>query len=235
MLFPHVCDLFGDSANIKYLKASVPEAEIIETSLNDRPYFADNQPDLIYMGAMTENTQTIVCNKLSEYKERIEELIENNARFLITGNALEVFGKNIIDEEKHANEECLNLFDTTAKRDMMHRFNSLYLGKFEQTDIVGFKTQFSHSYYNPGYSAEALFTTTRSAGFNPDIREEGIRKNKFFATYIIGPLLVLNPPFTKLLLADMGYYGELAFEQAAMKAYQDRVTEYSDPKTGLYY
>ena len=55
-------------------------------------------------------------------------------------------------------------------------------------------------------------------------------------TYVIGPLLILNPPFTKRLLRDMGA-GDvtLAFEKEAMEAYEARVKEYSDPNTGFYY
>lgn len=56
------------------------------------------------------------------------------------------------------------------------------------------------------------------------------------ATYIIGPILALNPPFTKYLLEKCGVSNaELAFETAAMDAYNARVAEYSDPSTGFYY
>ena len=65
---------------------------------------------------------------------------------------------------------------------------------------------------------------------------EGIRKNNFMGTYVIGPLLVLNPPFTKWLLKGIGAGDvKLAFEKEAMEAYEARVKEYSDPNTGFYY
>ena len=66
---------------------------------------------------------------------------------------------------------------------------------------------------------------------------EGIRINNFFATYVIGPLLILNPPFTKWYIRNqLGVpIGQLAFEDAAVDSYNCRVEEYSDPKTGLYY
>ncbi len=41
------------------------------------------------------------------------------------------------------------------------------------------------------------------------------------ATYVIGPLLVLNPPFAKYVLRQCGAADpELAFEEAAMDAYE---------------
>ena len=61
--------------------------------------------------------------------------------------------------------------------------------------------------------------------------------NHFFATHITGPLLVLNPTFTKWYMEQMmGVENAvLAFEEAAMDAYNLRVAEYTDPGTGIYY
>ena len=33
MLYPEVCNLFGDISNIKYLKKCLPDAEIIKTEI----------------------------------------------------------------------------------------------------------------------------------------------------------------------------------------------------------
>ena len=46
-LFPEIANLFGDSANFKYLKQSLPEAEFIETGLNDTPAFVSREVSLI--------------------------------------------------------------------------------------------------------------------------------------------------------------------------------------------
>ena len=65
---------------------------------------------------------------------------------------------------------------------------------------------------------------------------EVVRKNNFMGTYVIGPLLVLNPPFAKWLLKEIGAGDvNLAFEKEAMEAYETRVKEYSDPNSGFYY
>ena len=37
VLYPEVCNLFGNTYNIKYLEQSVEDIEIINTSLNDEP------------------------------------------------------------------------------------------------------------------------------------------------------------------------------------------------------
>ena len=57
ILFGEVANLFGDMQNMEYLRETCPSAEFIGTRLTDEPWFVSHRPDLIYMGAMTENTQ----------------------------------------------------------------------------------------------------------------------------------------------------------------------------------
>lgn len=237
MLYPEVCNLYGDLMNIEYLKRSAMESgvdniEIIETSIKSEPYFVNNDDlDLIYLGTMTEKTQELVLGRLKEYKDRIAELISKGQIFLFTGNALELLGEYIECDDK-SKIECLGLFKTHAIRKMLLRYNSLYVGKFEGMDIVGFKSQFTHSYGE----FSGLFETVRGDGLSPESKMEGIRENNFFGTYIIGPLLVLNPPFTKYLLNLMGVKEpKVCFEEASMDVYTHRVSEFMDPKRGLTY
>ena len=62
---------------------------------------------------------------------------------------------------------------------------------------------------------------------NPLDATEGIHYKNFFGTYLLGPFLVLNPPFTKYLLRSMGCADILAFEEEVMAAYNHRVGELS--------
>ncbi len=232
ILYPEVCYLFGDLMNIEYLHRTIPEAEIVKTSLKTPPAFLNGEVDMVFMCSMTEDAQKLAADALRPYKERIEALIANGTVFLITGNALEIFIKHI-ENEDGSKIEMLGLFDFTAKRRMMHRHNSLYLGTFEDMNIVGFKSQFTHVY---GGDADALFETVRGVGRNPDVTTEGMRKNNFMATYVLGPLLIMNPPFTKYVLALLGADDRpLVFEEAAMEAYRLRLEEFNDPKRGFVY
>ena len=231
VLFPEVCNLYGDLANIRYLKESTDKVTVIETKLTDEPYFIENKPDLIYMGGMTEHSQELVINKLNKYKDRIKELIDENVHFLITGNAFEIFGKEILNEDS-SKINCLGIYNTVAKRDMLHRFNSLYVGKFNDIDIVGFKSQFTHSYTED--KLNPLFNTIKSCGINPSTMNEGIRINNSMATYVIGPLLILNPLFTKWLLNEFNINTKLAFEEEAIDAYKYRLEDYMK-KENIYY
>ena len=71
----------------------------------------------------------------------------------------------------------------------------------------------------------------RGRGINDECEFEGIRQNNFFGTYYIGPLLVLNPLFTKYLIKLLGIKGKkLAHEETAIEAYELKLNEFSDPK-----
>ena len=201
MLYPEVCNLFGDISNIKYLKKCLPDAEIIKTEINSEPAFVTQDVDMIYMGPMPENIQEVAIRKLRPYKERIEELIKKNVVFLVTGNAVELFGK-YIENEDGSKIEALSIFNIYAKRDMMHRHNSIFLGKYEEVEIVGFKSQFTMAYGDNenNYFAEA----EKGIGLNKESKLEGIKQNNFIGTYLIGPILILNPLFTKKLIQMLG-------------------------------
>ncbi len=231
VLYPEIGNLYGELANIDYLKRSAKDVKIINTSLNDKPSFLSHRVDLVYMGTMTESAQALAIEKLKTYVKDIKQAIEAGQRFLITGNALEIFGQKIIDEQTVT--EGLGIFAFHTIRAMMKRYNSLYLGDYQDIKIVGFKSQFTTSYY--GEEIEPLFITQRGAGFNKGETKEGIHYRNFMATYVIGPLLILNPLFLSSLLNEMKIEYDLAFREEALAAYQDRLKEYSDPKTGFYY
>jgi CobQ-like glutamine amidotransferase family enzyme len=232
ILYPEVCYLYGDLANIDYLHRAVPEAEVIRTSLKTPPAFLNGDVDLVYLCSMTERAQELVIAALQPYKDKLIELIDKGTVFLATGNALEIFIRHI-ENEDGSKLEALGLFDLVAKRRMMDRYNALYLGKFGDIKVVGLKSQFAHAY---GEDGDALFETLRGAGRHPGDIKEGIRRNNFMATYVLGPLLIMNPLFTKYILGLLGLPDrELAFEEAAMDSYNLRLEEYSDPKRGFDY
>lgn len=227
VMYPELCNLFGDTGNIRYLKCCLPEAEFIGTALPDEPYFVNNEPDLIYMGPMSEKSQQRVIERLMPYKERIEALIGGGTCFLFTGNSMEVLGEYIEDGEDRI--EGLGILKLRAKRDMKNRLNSLFLGKFENTELVGF-----HSRFSVAESEEEGFSEViRGSGTKHGAKFEGVRRNNFFGTYILGPLLVLNPDFTQYILDLTGAGGKLAFEETAREAYSLRLSEFRDTKRHL--
>lgn len=228
VLFPEFCNLFADSQNMRYLEKCLPEATFIETAFNEEPKFMSEKIDLIYLGAMTEKMQEKVISKLRKYKEKIEELINSNTIFLFTGNSLEIMGE-YIENDDGSKVEGLGIFKVFAKKDMLHRHNSFFIGKFDDIEIVGFKSQFTMMYgeNENGYFAEV----EKGIGINKESKYEGIRKNNFFGTYLLGPILILNPKFTKKLIKMMGIEKpKLAFEKEVIDAYEQRIKEFREIK-----
>ena len=228
ILYSEVANLFGDMANVRYLEKCLPEAKFIYTSLNSKPKFISEDISLVYMGPMSEHSQELVIDKLSKYKKEIKAAIDNKVNFLVTGNALEIFGK-YIENEDGSRVEGLGLFNIYTKRDMMHRYNSIELGKFKDLEIVGFKSSFTQSYGD----APKFLKMVRGYGNSKDSDVEGIFKNNFIATSLLGPILIINPYFTKYLFEKMGIKKKLLYEDEMIAAYNKRLEEFKDPKRNL--
>lgn len=222
ILFPEQCNLYGDLKNMDYLRMCLPNAEFIETALSQEPAFVKEDVSFIYMGPTTERVQEKIIKLFMPHKARLKSLIEKGTIFLFTGNALEIMG-SYIENEDGSKVEALGIFDCYAKRNMMKRHNSIYRGGFEDTTILGFKTQFTFSY--PGDGVTGFITNQKGTGMNKKCKFEGIHYRNFFGTYLVGPIMIMNPEFTKKLLDILGE-GSLALEKEVMEAYKKRLTDF---------
>lgn len=226
-LYPELCNIYAESYNIEYLERSSTELEIIKTGHDTTPAFVTDDVDMIYLGCLSERKQEQVIELLRPHKARIEELIDKGVVFLITGNAIEIFGKEIKDDSRVI--PALGIFDFTAERYMKkERHNSQYVGTFrdsngEEITMLGHRSQFSFAYGN--FDANKFIDIEIGIGMNPDTKAEGIYKNNFFATYSLGPYLIMNPLFAKYLLRKLGVKDSLAFESQAIEAYEYRKAE----------
>lgn len=223
-LFPEYGNLYGDPGNIRYLKRCLPDAQFVDTPMHGEPAFASQDVAFVYMGPMTESAQEKAIDRLRPYTARLREMMEHGTVFLMTGNAMEVLGQ-YIENDDGSRIEGLGLLPITARRDMMHRYAGNFKGRFEDMDIVGFKTQFTMAY--PTGETVAFAQAEQGIGLNPGTKGEGVRLHNFFGTYLLGPLLILNPPFTRYLLGLMGVEAApLPFEEEAMEAYRRRLQDF---------
>ena len=228
ILFQEVCGLYGDSQNPTYLQATLPDANFVFTKLTDTPYFVDHDPDLIYIGCMSESVQRRVIAKLLPYRERINQIIEAGIPFLATGNAGEIFAKSIHYITEQIETEALGFFDLTVKTDLFKRHNSMVLSQMQDIQLVGFRSQFSFIY---GNNTNCSFAKCiRGIGINPSSNLEGMRKNNLICTQLLGPILPLNPLFCEYLLQLIHCDAPAAYRDAAMDAYNQRLKEFQDPK-----
>ncbi|MCD7845823.1 MAG: hypothetical protein LUG57_08255 [Oscillospiraceae bacterium] len=201
LLFPELCNLYGERYNVTYLQRCCPEEiQVIETNHKDEPAFAAGDVDMVYLGCMTERKQETVLSLLRRYKHQLQALMDKNVLFLATGNAVELFGREIRDGERAI--EGMGLFDFCSVRYMKEtRHNSQFIGVWDDLTLLGHRSQFSFSY---GDFEESFIHIQRGIGMNPDTDREGLHINNFFATYSLGSFLILNPHFAKRLLEKLG-------------------------------
>ena len=224
VLYPEICCLFGDKANMRYFEMCLPEAEFIKTPVSEMPRFLTEDVDMVYFGSCSESNQERILSRLKDHKSRIEELIEKGVIFLMTGNTFEIMG-NYIKKPDGEKIEALGIVDFYAERTIPKRNNSLFIGKFGETEIVGYTSRFSHAYDIK--ENDAFINVSKGYGSFIDSKTEGIRKNNLYGTYLLGPFLIQNPLFTKHLMGKLGVENpQLAFEAEIMKAYDIRVKEF---------
>ena len=221
LLFPELCNISGESYNVEYLRRCSDEIEVINTNHMDTPAFVNEDVDMIYLGCTTERKQEQIIGILSQYRDRIIELIDKGVIFLATGNAVEIFGNYIEDAGRKI--DALGIFDFYSVRYMRRdRHNSQFIGTFDDITVLGHRSQFSFAY---GDFDDNFIDIQKGIGMNPDTKKEGVRRNNFYGTYSLGPFLILNPLFAKKLMRIMGIDDTLCFEKEIVEAYEYRLTE----------
>ncbi len=233
ILFPEVCNLYGDLQNIYYLKRCCTELEVIETDLRTKPRFLDDDVALVYMGSTTEQGLRLAADALRPYAADIAAKVDGGQLLLLTGNAQDIFTETM-ESDSAETIPGLSILPGHAAYTMLRRHNSFFVGQFEGMDVVGFKSLFG--FIRDCGDAPGLFDTERGIGRNPQEMREGFRRGGLMATSLIGPLLILNPPLCKWLLRRLGAGSDaLAFEDAAVASYEKRLAEFRDPARSWQY
>ena len=96
-LFPELCNIYAESYNPEYLARCSDEIDLRRTNHKDVPAFVTEDVAMVYLGCSPERKQEQIIELLRPYRSRIEELIEKGTVFLVTGNAVEIFGREIRD------------------------------------------------------------------------------------------------------------------------------------------
>ena len=194
-LYYDLLNLYGESGNLKMLKNHLENQEIDVIikflTIDDKLEF--DKYDLVLMSAGTEKNQRLALHHLIKYKKDIINAIQNKKFFLITGNAIDLFGKYIITKNKKK-IKCLGCFDYIIHESEIRIVNdALFLNKETNDYIIGFQNQSSILTNNKN----SLFEVLIGSGDSKNTKDEGIHYNNFYGTYLIGPLLVRNPKFTE--------------------------------------
>lgn len=194
-LYYDLMNYYGEQGNVLALKTAIEYAgfkvNIKTLSVDDEIDF--EKYDIFYMGMGTKRNQEIVRKDILKYKDKIENVI-NKKMFIMTGNSYELFGKKIDDKK------CLGVFNFESRTtDRIVGEQVLKCDIIKET-IIGFQNRFSSNNIKDDY----LFEVIKGTGNDSESKVEGIHKNNFFGTYLLGPILIRNPYFKDALLKYIG-------------------------------
>lgn len=194
-LYYDLMNYYGEQGNVLALKTAIEYAgfkvNIKTLSVDDEIDF--EKYDIFYMGMGTKRNQEIVRKDILKYKEKIENVIDKKM-FIMTGNSYELFGKKIDDKK------CLGVFNFESKATDRIVGEQVFKSDIIKETIIGFQNRFSSNNIKDDY----LFEVIKGTGNDSESKVEGIHKNNFFGTYLLGPILIRNPYFKDALLKYIG-------------------------------
>lgn len=194
-LYYDLMNYYGEQGNVLALKTAIEYAgfkvNVKTLSVDDEIDF--EKYDIFYMGMGTKRNQEIVRKDILKYKDKIGNVIDKKM-FIMTGNSYELFGKKIDDKK------CLGIFNFESKTTDRIVGEQVFKSDIIKETIIGFQNRFSSNNIKDDY----LFEVIKGTGNDSESKVEGIHKNNFFGTYLLGPILIRNPYFKDALLKYTG-------------------------------
>ena len=192
--FPDLMNLYGDYGNLVVLQKALAdagaEAEIVKVRPGDVPDLAD--ADFLYMGPGTEPARNAALEHLRPWKDVLSNaLLTRRVPALFTGNAWSLLGAAITTPAGTVGG--LGLFDyattETAVRVTGDAIAAPAADGLPGRPAVGFLNRCD----TVAGMDTPLFTLEMGKGNDGVSPAEGFVQGNFYATHLIGPLLVKNP------------------------------------------
>ena len=218
-LYPDLMNLYGDYGNITVLKKHLEDqGEKVKVERKEINQVIDfSRYDFVYMGSGTHNNMLAALDAFRKFKHMFKLYLDNGGIALFTGNAVDLLGNKIDDHNG------LGILDFETHTTEKRFTGDVVVHNSDFGSVVGF---INKSSIVEGATKNALFTYEFKDNNLPDEQFEGYRYYNLFATHIIGPVLVKNPPFMKYLvrlLADENYQ-EMYYENES-RAYDVNIKE----------
>lgn len=187
-LYDDLLNLYGESGNIQAVENVLSynriKYKVVHLSLQDTLDFS--KYDFVYIGSGTEKNLKLALQHLSNYKEDIKQYIESGKFLLATGNALELFGTSLLDNEDKP-YEGLGIFDYRVLPQPRKMEEVWTTTNLISSKIIGF--------INHKGNLDKID--------NPLFEQEGIHYKNFYGTYTLGPILVRNPDFLRYFMNEL--------------------------------
>lgn len=193
-IFPDLMNLYGDYGNLVVLQKALSdagvEAEVVQVRPGDAPDLAD--ADFLYMGPGTEPARNAALEHLRPWKDALTDaLLTRRVPALLAGNAWSLLGAAITTPAGRL--DGLGLFDyvtaETAVRVTGDVIAAHAADGLPGQPAVGFLNRCD----TVAGMDTPLFTLEMGKGNDGVSPAEGFVQENFYATHLIGPLLVKNP------------------------------------------
>jgi hypothetical protein len=225
-LYYDLMNLYGENGNLRVLVKHLENQNIKVTThyltIDDEIDF--KKYDIFYIGSGCFLNFKLVLNDIKKYRNDIKNAINKNKFFIVTGNSLDLFGKYYTDlnGDEH---KCLDVLDYDSN-EIDFRIVGEQTFKFQSLEdvIIGFQNR---NCVLKNVNETHLFEVINGTGYLPKSNYEGIKKNNFYGTYLLGPLLARNPHFTEYIVKNIVESLNLTYKKYndvfETKAYQEYI------------
>lgn len=225
-LYYDLMNLYGEHGNVLALTHHLEahKIKVITHYLTVDDDIDFSKYDIFYIGSGNINSFSIVRENILKYKQEIRKAIHDKKFFFITGNALDLFGKCFrdIDEQEF---DTLDIFDYEAQEvDFRIVGEQVYSYKDLKEKIIGFDNRSSVLKF---VKEPHLFDVLEGTGYVPKSIVEGVKKDNFFGSYLLGPLFIRNPYFTEFIVEKILKEKEIPYtnyiDEIEIKAYHEYI------------
>lgn len=204
-LYYDLLNLYGEYANVLVLKKHLEdqgfEVEVDKLTVKDKINF--NAYDFIYCGSGLESNLKLALLDLRKREKSFKEALNSGTYMLFTGNAMELLGENI-DEE-----EGLGVVPISSNTTSSRYTGDIVVENKNFGEVVGFINKSTLIVEN---SKDMLFKYIFKDKSLKDANEgEGYRYKNLFGTHIIGPILSKNPKLIKYFVKQLARTKDRSF------------------------
>lgn len=195
-LYYDLMNLYGEYGNVvvlnKHLLDQGVKCFVDKKSIGDDIDF--KQYDFIYIGSGTEKNEMLALADLKKRINSFKQAIDNGSIVFLTGNAMELLGKKV------NNEDGLDIVNISTKFSNNRYTGDVILKNDEIGEVVGFINKCSIIKHDESIK---LFDYVFKDSNLPSDKVEGYHVDNIYGTHVIGPILVKNPNLMKHIVAKL--------------------------------
>lgn len=190
-LFPKLLCLYGEYGNLTILQRTLESlGYTVQVRQWEDGALSLDDVQMVYVGSGTETAVWEANKRLLPHKDAICNAVENQTSFLVTGNAMALFGGQLVLDNETS--ESAGLFSYKTEMSQTKRYQADVLGKDEKGETyVGFVNT-ACVYRGVSEPAMKLLLNPK-LGNDKAGCDEGVMHQNFFGTQLIGPVLTKNP------------------------------------------